>query len=200
MSKKLELPACTALVVGNMIGSGVFLLPASLAPYGGWSLLGWLMTTAGSLCLALLFAWLSAALPRAGGLYAYTRAAFGPFAGFLVAWGYWLSIVAGNAAIAVALVGYLTMFWPALDTVRVLAAGAALLAIGLLTLVNCRGVRTASHSRRSIHRPRDRLGGFDRGGGPGERSRGGPQENALVGVGPGGRLGAYGWGDQDALR
>ena len=116
MSKKIWLWACTALVAGNMIGSGIFLLPASLAPYGGWSLLGWLMTTAGSLCLAVLFAWLSAALPKAGGLYVYTHAGFGSFAGFMVAWGYWLAIVSGNAAIAVALVGYLSMFWPALNS------------------------------------------------------------------------------------
>src|SRR5438132_1251722 len=99
MDKKLGLWSCTALIVGNMIGSGIFLLPSSLAPYRAWSLLGWLMTTAGSLCLALLFAWLSMAICKTGGLYTYTRAGFGPFAAFLVAWGYWLSIAGGNAAI-----------------------------------------------------------------------------------------------------
>src|SRR5689334_21188172 len=78
-----------ALVMGNMIGSGVFLLPASLAPFGALSLGGWLVSTAGSLFLAIVFARLAGFNAAAGGPYAYTRAAFGDFAGFVVAWGYW---------------------------------------------------------------------------------------------------------------
>src|ERR1700761_5178251 len=84
---------CSALVVGNMIGSGVFLLPASLAPFGWNAVLGWLVTIAG----AFVFARLAQAFPRAGGPYAYTQAAFGEGVGFAVAWTYWLSIVIGNA-------------------------------------------------------------------------------------------------------
>lgn len=141
--KRLGLWMATALVVGNMIGSGVFLLPASLGSYGGVSLVGWLFTTAGALVLALTFARLARAHPRAGGPYAYTRAAFGDFAAFLVAWGYWISICAGNAAIAVALVGYLAFFAPALATSPLLGAAAAALSIWLLTWVNTRGVREA---------------------------------------------------------
>jgi len=134
---------CTALVVGNMVGSGIFLLPASLGAYGGVSIFGWLFTTAGAMLLALTFARLARALPRAGGPYAYTRAAFGDFPAFLVAWGYWVSICAGNAAIAVALVGYLGFFWPAIATSPGRGAVAAVAAIWLLTAVNARGVRTA---------------------------------------------------------
>ena len=63
----LGLWMCTALVVGNMIGSGVFLLPASLAPFGGISILGWLVSAGGALCLALVFARLGAIMPRVGG-------------------------------------------------------------------------------------------------------------------------------------
>src|SRR5262245_850352 len=81
-----------ALVMGNMVGSGVFLLPASLAPFGAISLAGWLMSTAGAVLLALVFARLAAGNPAAGGPYAYTRAAFGELAGFIVAWGYWISV------------------------------------------------------------------------------------------------------------
>ena len=66
-----------ALVMGSMIGSGVFLLPASLAPLGWNSVIGWLITVAGALCVAAVFGALSKALPKAGGPYAYTRAAFG---------------------------------------------------------------------------------------------------------------------------
>jgi len=133
----------TALVVGNMIGSGIFLLPASLGAFGGVSIVGWLVTSAGAMALALTFAWLARSLPRAGGPYAYTRAAFGDFAAFLVAWGYWLSICAGNAAIAVAFIGYLGFFAPALAAGPALGAGAAVATIWLLTLVNARGVREA---------------------------------------------------------
>ena len=134
---------CTALVVGNMVGSGIFLLPASLGAFGGVSLLGWLFTTAGAMLLAITFAHWARALPRAGGPYAYTRATFGDFPAFLVAWGYWISICAGNAAIAAALVGYAAFFWPVLGSSSALAAGAAIASIWMLTLVNTRGVRAA---------------------------------------------------------
>jgi amino acid transporter len=95
------------LVVGNMIGSGVFALPASLAPFGGIALGGWLITSVGSIALALVFGRLARLVPETGGPYAYTRAGFGDFAGFLVAWGYWITLWCGNAAVAVALSGYL---------------------------------------------------------------------------------------------
>jgi APA family basic amino acid/polyamine antiporter len=133
----------TALVVGNMIGSGVFLLPASLAPYGGISIVGWLLTTVGAILLALTFARLSRLIPKSGGPYAYTRWGFGEFPGFLVAWGYWISIWVANAAIAVAFVGYLAVFVPALRESGLLAALTALAAIWLLTAVNVLGVRRA---------------------------------------------------------
>ncbi len=133
----------TALVVGNMIGSGVFLLPASLGAFGGVSLLGWLFTSAGAILLAVAFARLARLLPRAGGPYAYTRAGFGDFPAFLVAWGYWVSICAGNAAIAVAFVGYLGFFVPVLSASPTAGAIAAVASVWLLTGVNARGVREA---------------------------------------------------------
>ena len=79
-SRKLGLWMATALVVGNMIGSGVYMLPASLGPYGGISLVGWLFTSTGAVLLALAFARLAWRIPRAGGPYAYTRASLGEFA------------------------------------------------------------------------------------------------------------------------
>ena len=131
----------TALVVGNMIGSGVFLLPSSLAKYGGISIVAWLLTAAGAMLLALVFARLGRAFPRTGGPYAYTRKAFGDFVGFQTAWGYWIAIWAGNAAIAVAFVSYLSTFWDTLATNSLLAATVAVAAIWLLTGVNALGVR-----------------------------------------------------------
>jgi APA family basic amino acid/polyamine antiporter len=139
--RKLGLGMATALVVGNMIGSGVFLLPASLAAFGGISLVAWVFTAAGAMLLALVFARLGRAIPRTGGPYAYSRQAFGDFVGFQTAWGYWIAVWAGNAAIAVAFVGYLAYFWDSLATNRALAAVVALAAIWALTAVNSLGVR-----------------------------------------------------------
>jgi APA family basic amino acid/polyamine antiporter len=139
----LGLWMCTALVVGNMVGSGVFLLPASLGAYGGISIVGWLITTAGALVLALMFSRLSRMMPAAGGPFAYTRRGLGDFAGFLVAWGYWISIWTSNAALAVALVSYLTAFWPGLAGSNASAAMIAVGSIWLLSWVNAVGVRNA---------------------------------------------------------
>ncbi|MEW2354763.1 amino acid permease [Spirillospora sp. NPDC029432] len=139
--RKLGPWMATALVVGNMIGSGVFLLPSTLAEYGPISLVAWGFTAAGAILLALVFARLARAYPRTGGPYAYARRAFGDFVGFQTAWGYWIAVWAGNAAIAVAFVGYLAHFWPALRDDRILAAGVGLATIWLLTAVNAYGVR-----------------------------------------------------------
>src|SRR5215813_8995092 len=98
---------CTALVAGNMIGSGIFLLPASLAPYGlANATSAWLFTASGSVVLAFVFAGLGRALPGASP-YICTRMAFGELTGFLVQWGYWIATWAGNAAIATGSVSYL---------------------------------------------------------------------------------------------
>jgi basic amino acid/polyamine antiporter, APA family len=132
-----------ALVMGNMIGSGIFLLPSSLAPYGGLSLVGWIVSTIGSLALAAVFARLARLDPVAGGPYAYTRRAFGDLPAFLVAWGYWISIWTGLGALAVAFVGYLTPFFPVLVRAPVAAAFASIGALWLLIVVNVIGVRTA---------------------------------------------------------
>lgn len=139
--RKLGIVAAVALVVGNMVGSGVYLLPSSLAAYGGVSLLGWLVTTAGALCLALIFAKLAGVRPADGGPYAYTRMAFGDFAGFLVAWGYFVAIGSGNAAIAVAFAGYAGVLVPGIASSPAGLAVVSMGAIWLLTWVNSRGVR-----------------------------------------------------------
>jgi APA family basic amino acid/polyamine antiporter len=139
----LGLWTCTALVVGNMIGSGVFLLPASLALYGGISIVGWLVSAGGAVCLALVFARLGAVLPLLGGPYAYAKEGFGDFGAFWVAWSYWISILTANAALAVAFVSYATVFWPALATSPALGAAAALTALWALTAVSAAGAREA---------------------------------------------------------
>src|SRR6185436_7247329 len=94
--RPLGLVMATALVVGNMIGSGVYMLPASLAPYG-WNVIpAWGITIAGSLCIAATFAGLCRSHPQAGGPYVYVRAAFGADVAFFIAWVYWISLFVGN--------------------------------------------------------------------------------------------------------
>jgi APA family basic amino acid/polyamine antiporter len=145
VQRQLGFWSAIAIVIGNMIGSGVFLLPASLAPYGGLSFAGWVISAAGSVMLALVFARLARANPAAGGPYAFTRAAFGDLAGFLVGWGYWISVWCANGALAIALVGYLDPFIPSLVRTPTSAAALAIAFVWLLSLVNVVGVRQAGH-------------------------------------------------------
>jgi APA family basic amino acid/polyamine antiporter len=135
--------ACTALVVGNMIGSGIFLLPASLAAFGPIALGGWLLTSAGALILAIIFGRLSQLVSKTGGPYAYTQEGYGEFAGFLIAWGYWIALWTGNAGVAVALAGYVGFLVPEVAASQGYSLAVALGAIWLLTLVNIRGVKEA---------------------------------------------------------
>ncbi len=143
-SKQIGLWTATSLVVGNMIASGLFMLPATLGIYGGISLIGWLISGAGAICLALVYSWLSKLQPLAtGGPYAYTREGMGNFAAFLVAWGYWISVWCTNAAITVAFVSYLSAFIPALGSNPILSVGTGLAAIWFLTWINTKGIREA---------------------------------------------------------
>ena len=141
--KKLGLVAATSLVIGNMIGSGIFLLPSSLAPYGLLSIGGWIITAFGAIMLALVFAKLSQVIVGAGGPYAYSRVGFGDFAGFWVAWGYWIALWAGNAAIAVAFVGYVAAFFPGLNNNNLLSGAVAIALVWVLTFINLRGADLA---------------------------------------------------------
>ncbi len=140
---KMGLWMTTALVVGNMIGSGIFMLPATLAQYGGISLLGWAVSTIGALLLAKVFGYLSQLMPAKGGPYAYSKAGFGDFIAFLVAWGYWISIWTANAAIVLSLVGYLSVFFPAIKTSPGWSIVIGLSTIWFLAWINSKGVKEA---------------------------------------------------------
>src|SRR3954463_11847883 len=106
----LGLITAIALIMGSIIGVGIFNLPTSLASYGPITLVSMALTTAGALAFALLFAALSRRLPADGGPYAYARTAFGNPLGFANAWSYWITAWAGNAAIAVGWVLYVEEF------------------------------------------------------------------------------------------
>jgi basic amino acid/polyamine antiporter, APA family len=142
-ARPLGLWSAIALVAGNMIGSGVFLLPASLAPYGGISLYGWAITLGGALLLALTFARLAARTAHSGGPYTYAREAFGDTVGFTIAWSYWISIWCANAAIAVAFAASLGALFPTLIATPLRGAACALAALWLCAAINLAGVREA---------------------------------------------------------
>ena len=109
-SDRLGLPQSTALVMGSIIGIGIFSLPYSIASYGPISLVAMGIATVGAIALALMFAVMSRRLPADGGPYAYARAAFGNGLGFTNAWSYWITAWAGNAAIVVGWVYYVETF------------------------------------------------------------------------------------------
>ena len=126
-----------------MIGSGFFIAPSALAPYGTTALIGWGVMAFGAVCLGMVFARLARIAPATGGPYAYTRMGFGHFTGFLIAWGYWISIWASLPAMAAALVGYLVALAPALRGHRPLCIGIGIGSMWAVTLVNLRGVKEA---------------------------------------------------------
>lgn len=147
INKSLGFWTLTALVAGNMIGSGVFMLPAALAAFGSIGIFAWMLTAAGTMILAIVFARLSRLLPRTGGPYAYCREAFGDFIGFQVAYNYWIALWIGNAAIVVTLVSYLGVFWPQLDTNPYLSFATSLAFIWLITFINIAGVKEAGRTQ-----------------------------------------------------
>ncbi|MGW3356323.1 amino acid permease [Streptomyces bungoensis] len=139
-TRRFGLPVATALVMGNIIGGGIFLLPASVAPYGTVGLVAFAVLTVGAIALALVFGRLAERDPRTGGPYVYAREAFGDFAGFLAAWAYWITTWVSNAALAVAAVGYLDVLIPVAGN-RWTACLAALALQWLPALANFAGTR-----------------------------------------------------------
>jgi hypothetical protein len=142
LKRSMGLWMATALVIGNMVGSGIFTLPAVLAGEAGpASILSLAFTGVGAMLLALVFANLGRAHPRTGGPYYFARRAFGDFVGFQTAWAYWIAAWVGNAAIAVAFAGYLGVFWGSVETTNWVAALVAVAAVWLFTIVNILGAR-----------------------------------------------------------
>jgi len=134
------LPAAMALIVGSIIGVGIFNLPTSLAFYGPITLVSMALTTVGALVLALLFASLSRRLPADGGPYAYARAAFGNRVGFANAWSYWITAWGGNAAIAVGWVLYVEHFINK-DHNKLISVLLVLVGLWIPALINLSGVQ-----------------------------------------------------------
>lgn len=142
---RLGLPSTVALVVGGIVGTGIFTVPAAVADYGWLTVPAFVIVGLGSIAIALSFAQLARRTERSGGPYAYADDAFGPFAGFLAAWTYWIQGWTGHATISVAGAGYLAALVGAGDgrTTTLLLAGAILVLPVLNNLVGTRSVGAA---------------------------------------------------------
>lgn len=138
--KRFGFWTATALVVGNIVGAAIFMLPASIAPFGWNALVAWIITLTGALCLAWVFAKLSARFPNAGGTHGLMQMGVGDDAAFLGSWGYLVSIWAANAAIVVTGTSYLTRLIPVMRVIPGAELAAALATIAVLTWANARAL------------------------------------------------------------
>ncbi len=152
----LKLFDATTIIVGSMIGSGIFIVSAEMSrdiKSPGMLLLAWGITAVMTIVGALSYGELAAAMPRAGGQYVFLREAYGPLFGFLYGWTLFLVIQTGTiAAVVVAFAKFLGLFAPWVSAARILVPlpfgysvssqqFAAIVAIAMLTWVNCRGLR-----------------------------------------------------------
>lgn len=145
LKKSLGLTIAIALVAGNMMGSGIFMLPATLAQKSGSgaTMLAWLLTGAGSIFLALSFARLGTKFPSTGGPYEYSRRAFGDMAGFMNAWLYWNGSWIGNAAIIIAVASYTSNVFPAIGSSHLVSFIYTSSILWVFTIINILGVKRA---------------------------------------------------------
>lgn len=141
--RKLGWGLAALVVAGNMIGSGVYLAPTTLAPIGSSSLIGWLICGLGAMTLAAVFAGLGRFQPDADGLSDFTRRGLGRFIGYQTAIAYWAVCLTGNVAVSIAGTGYLAFFFPALKE-PAYAAISNLALISLTTAAYAAGARTAA--------------------------------------------------------
>ncbi|MFA6408835.1 MAG: amino acid permease [Gammaproteobacteria bacterium] len=129
-----------ALVIGNTIGAGIFMLPASLAKIGSISLLSWIFTSTGAMLFAFVFAKMSRMVVRSGGPYAYAKSGFGDFIGFQVAFTFWISLWTGNSSLIVTLIGYLRIFFPDFISPHI-AMFLGISIIWIMAIINMCGIR-----------------------------------------------------------
>jgi APA family basic amino acid/polyamine antiporter len=141
-ARKLGLPSATALVIGSIIGTGVFTMPAVMAGAGTSSILTLVAISVGAVVLGLMFGQLTRRVPNSeGGLYAYTRHEFGDFAGYMTAWCYWITCWAGNAAIVSSWVFYVEELFGIQDPSKWVSFGIALTGLWIPAAINLVGVR-----------------------------------------------------------
>jgi APA family basic amino acid/polyamine antiporter len=141
-ARSLGLTSATGLVVGSIVGTGVFTMPAVLAGAGTMSLVVLGVIAVGALLLGVMFGQLTKRVPNSdGGLYAYSRHEFGDFAGYLVGWCYWIQAWAGNAAIVASWVYYVDSLFGLKHPSGTENWGIALVGLWVPAVVNLVGVR-----------------------------------------------------------
>jgi amino acid transporter len=145
LKRELGLAAATAIVVGNMIGSGIFMAPQGLAQLSNptASIFAIIVTGLGTILLAICFANLGESIPETGSAIVYTKSAFGEFPSFLVGWSYWCGCWIGNGAIILGAISYASYFIPALAHNGLLAFLISAGIVWIYTLINIRGVKEA---------------------------------------------------------
>lgn len=143
LSRPFGFWTATALVMGGMIGSGIFLLPISMAPLGWTGVLAWGISIAGALCIAYAMCCLATALPHETGVVAVTGAVLGELPGVLVGWSYWVSVWAAVAAIGIAATSYLSELIPALNRTPLTGGFVSVAIIWSLTASNLAGAAFA---------------------------------------------------------
>ncbi|MGL9732460.1 MAG: APC family permease [Wolbachia sp.] len=141
MSNKIGFLTVFALVISSQIGSGIFILPISLAPYGAYSLISWVISGTGAVSLALVFATLCAKFPETGGPHVYAKYAFGPTVAFFVGWTYWIISWMSTTALIIVGISYLTPFFH--EDIQSMRLFLKLLLFTVITLVNLRGIAIA---------------------------------------------------------
>jgi APA family basic amino acid/polyamine antiporter len=133
-----------SIAVGCAIGSGIFMMPTMLAPYGLLGFGGWLVAGAGSILVALTMAKLVKRIPKTGGPYVYVNEGLGDFSGFIIAWTYWVACVSAIAGISIAFVGYLGFFLPQIASSQIYALLASLMLIWIIVFLNIRSLENSS--------------------------------------------------------
>ena len=133
-----------SIAVGCAIGSGIFMMPTMLAPYGLLGFGGWLVAGTGSILVALTMARLVKRIPKTGGPYVYVNEGLGDFSGFIIAWTYWVACVSAIAGISIAFVGYLGFFLPQIASSQIYALLASLMLIWIIVFLNIRSLENSS--------------------------------------------------------
>lgn len=143
LKKEMGLFMATALVISNMVGAGILMLPATLAGVAGpgATLIAWVLTGIGALILALTFANLGSKIPKNGGIYEYSRMAYGSFGGFMSAWLYWNGTWIGNASMFVVITTYLGAVFPILVDNHLISFLFSSAILWICTLINIRGTK-----------------------------------------------------------
>ena len=131
---------CWSIAVGCAIGSGIFMMPTMLAPYGMLGFGGWLIAGTGSILVAITMARLVKRIPKTGGPYVYANEGLGSFAGFIIAWTYWVACISAIAGISIAFVGYLGFFLPTVSNSPIHSLLASIILIWIIIILNIRSV------------------------------------------------------------